>query len=186
MREVYALARKHTKRRSAHPSGRVLKAIVEPDEQHQVELLRLYRLPYWSRHWIAQELALGRHRNLLYGRFWLPCANFAISLDHDIKVTDTSGQSLQAKLLDVERLRGLRMVMQLSRRNSLRKDVWPTAMPYCSQSEREDMRDKVFGIQSVFPPELQTTVDFRLPIREVYHEAAWPYVQNLSGWDMQL
>lgn len=125
----------------------------------------------------------------MYGKERLPWRTLDFSLDLEFRFSSNVDMSLENREpllnMNVEQLRTLRMMVNLSRRIPPRKDIWPTAMSFCSQSNCEDVRDKIFGIQSVFPDELQIEIDYALSPMEVYQ-----LPRRMSGicpgWDLQL
>jgi hypothetical protein len=125
------------------------------------------KLLYWQRYWVAQELALAKIRTLLYGSGKLHFEVLATLHADDVPHDNEIGFGLQNSfdiLMAVEDC-----VIQRHLNNS--DDdilVWVFAMRSAGASLCSEVRDKVFGIQSLFPPECRVEVDYSLSPREVY------------------
>lgn len=126
-------------------------------------LHNLWNLPYWSRHWIAQEVALARTCCILYGTARIGWADF-------IKFQ----KSLLGKLMDYDELSGLRLAPLLRFTEAMRHDwrsdeyIWEVATTFAKESLCRDARDKVYGVRSLFRQELRPVVNYSLPTWTVY------------------
>lgn len=128
---------------------------IEENEKRYAAMDRLAALPYWTRLWVVQEIILARELQLVYG--------------HGDITPQYVGPSAATELL------------VLAQRNaSTRKLEWRDVMELSRKSQCADLRDKVYGIQSLLASELRIEVDYMKSTREVFLDAAVLYEQHIS------
>lgn len=125
-------------------------------------LIALARLPYWSRQWIAQELALSKKRTLLYGDSELDWDDFEAIIGSVAIATEAfralfkfvnSFDESRPKFADLDRTPYSRCYLLCT---------------FVKDSQCQDPRDKVFGIQNTLPPALRVDVDYQASVWEVF------------------
>jgi hypothetical protein len=126
----------------------------------------LFYASYWGRHWVAQEVMLSAECVLCYGRSEM--------LLEDLIEVVLSFDELHGKGLNVIRSKSYTpfsyfryLVSSADNLEDLRHFFETTSL-FCYHSVCENIRDKVYGIQSVLPAALRLPVDYSLPVRSVY------------------
>jgi hypothetical protein len=114
-------------------------------------------LPYWSRHWVAQEIYLSGNALLLYDRREMAMAF----------LKETVFQQPAHLILFVGITPFYTMMTFICAPKHLPGYFWEQAMMLACKSECQDERDKIFGIQSVLNEQLRLQVDYSLSNRDV-------------------
>jgi hypothetical protein len=127
---------------------------------------------YWTRHWIVQEILLSAKVVLLYGSSTVPFANLA-----DVCVRDLSlPPRFRSPVQDTSMQYILGLAKLLARPEFARqeprdvRDLWFNVSAIVHRTSCLDDRDKVYGIQSLFPLELRIHVDYSLTTEAVWVE----------------
>jgi hypothetical protein len=118
-------------------------------------------LPYWERHWVAQEIGLSGPKRLLHGEHELEYTKLAVLVREDAFPLDWIG----------DWLRPMTLLFSFEDELHCNRDepqLWVTAARFASTSTCADLRDKVFGMQSMFSSRLRIPVDYTCPVRDVY------------------
>lgn len=129
--------------------------------EHFESFLRLCRLTYWGRTWVAQELILAQACTVMYGH-------------HLVDLEDLTQSPLPgAAHGDYEPFnRLLNLLSNFKNSKVLPEDLWNRAMSLSESSNCDDPRDKYYGIQSMLPEKYRIRVDYGLKVREVYFRVA--------------
>jgi hypothetical protein len=136
--------------------------------REQVEALRhLNNLPYWTRHWIAQEIVLADQRSLIYGKRTLPWDASTQYLD---QIWYESSGYLGSESLHCIR----QLIVHLHSSGAIFDFANLARNSLCA-----DPRDKVYGSQNLLSPDFQIDVDYTKSVRDVYLEAAVIYDRYL-------
>lgn len=141
----------------------------EVSTNERKSIAHLARLPYWTRHWILQELCLSQKRTARYGTLEIPWAvlsdcldqlhlNFPRNIDTGLEHKVTSHLIKLSALISQYSEGKLRSFTQL----------WLVTTCVASETLCQDIRDKVYGIQNLFPTESQIPVNYQLSTREVF------------------
>jgi hypothetical protein len=118
---------------------------------------------YWTRLWIVQEILLSAKVVVSYGSSTIPftelvyaCLGFQ-GMEH-------------LRLLPDSPLKYIVLAADPRAKRHPRADfnVWVTASALAQETSCLDNRDKVFGIQSLFPPELRVHVDYSMTTESVW------------------
>ena len=143
------------------------------------EVIRLHDLPYWRRQWIAQEIALARKCTIIYGRETYPWHDLGF-LNHYRDSHSDNFKAFWHSLGIRNSFEHFHWITRMSTADQSHLKSWFPAMLYAKRSICSNPRDKVFGIQSVFPKELRVNVDYSLSAREVFAQAAWSYLRTVD------
>jgi hypothetical protein len=122
-------------------------------------------VPYWSRHWIVQELLLSQTHTIWYGTCamsWETYSHWAqgCQLDH---ASTTAQKYLPKPFFMLDYIRAKTDDSDFER--------WVGVVVHGALSLCEDPRDKVYGIQSWCHPSLRLEVDYAMPTEQVYRGA---------------
>jgi hypothetical protein len=124
-------------------------------------LHHLLRLPYWSRHWVLQEICLSRHRLLLFGDAELAWEDFVFSLDSVHRCWAIGRHYVGSDCaIFVDMVAGFEKID--------RTKLWETATDFTVTSLCEDPRDKIYGMQGLFPADRRIEVDYMKSVQDVY------------------
>lgn len=142
-------------------------------------------LPYWGRHWVVQEVVLARTRVILYGEsqmVWNDLDYFKSRLSqtvHRLGVLEArhAARSFAVFLAFFDLVKDLDTMRASATRPNLLY-LWDRFGNFSTLSICSDPRDKVFGLQTVFSPNLRCNVDYALPTWKVY-------VDFVRCWAMQ-
>lgn len=136
-------------------------------------LWEMLSVSYWSRHWVAQEVALSKVRTVVYG-------SNIMSWREIYLLTMTKPSSRLVALLTPS-VRGEQDNDSLGQ--------WRNWTFFTRGSLCQDSRDKVFGIQSIFKLDLRIVPDYTLSAAEVYMATAerwyiklFPRLSSLGAW----
>lgn len=128
------------------------------------------RSSYWSRHWIAQELLLSARPTLAYGSSTMP---FSDLVDVSSNFPCFGGREYQ----DWERDGPLQHILRTADKGERQSDfwLWRSAATIAKHTSCLDSRDKIYGIQSLFPLKMRIPVDYSTTAASVYVEmlALW-------------
>jgi hypothetical protein len=133
-------------------------------EREAVEAVR--ELPYWSRHWIAQEVILSVNPIVLCGQAELDWRTFEAVVRHGY-------WSRSDAFL---RLRNMEAV-----RSALDRLFFHFIAEFAAHSLCQDPRDKIFGAQSLFSESKRLEVDYNLPTRVVFLRVVALEFRDLIG-----
>ena len=123
----------------------------------------LMQKPYWTRHWIVQELVLSKCIKLLYGETELSWDDMAqLSVIRLSKVWVDRADPFHP-------FRRLHWVVNADVDEDLER--WSDIAHFAQASACHDPRDKVYGTQAVLNSSLQIAVDYELSAREIYLES---------------
>ena len=130
---------------------------------------------YWKRHWIIQELILSAQhtRTLWYGTSTLQLSTLHYLLDHH---NEAMTNSPWPNTYPVQRLYNTEAALAKQDEFSM----WKAAMDLAKYSACSDARDKIYGIQSLFPEALRIQVDYGKDKAEVYRDAVLRYDEVLG------
>lgn len=128
-----------------------------PDHDIDLALTRLAGNPYWGRVWIVQELLLAQHINYLLEDRQIP------------------GHALEANMA-IDPL--TYFVRNLSMRPNYFQNfiMWPEMIAEGRHRQCLDLRDKIYGLQSLLHENLRIPVDYAESTREVCLEAGATYL----------
>lgn len=122
-------------------------------EQETLERLRcaseaLAHREYWSRLWVVQEILWAQD-------IIVSCGGLSVSWTN---------------LLDLMQFFGIAHVQELANARSVFKERYihpPIVLKYC-QLGCSEKADKVFALQSLFPPSYQLEVDYTKPLKDIF------------------
>lgn len=136
---------------------RVAMRSLQDDEISNIKVLCQH--PYWKRHWIIQEIVLSRNCTLLRPQVEIAWRDFI----------------LLAYFRDFDR--GLAMLINASIMAEGENDVerWFFCMSLAEQTSCEDVRDKVYGMQSIFGGSARILVDYTVTPSMVFLRALCAY-----------
>lgn len=125
----------------------------------------LYAASYWSRLWVLQEIIFSSNRLLLRGQQVL-----------EWRLFEDSFTLLRDNLSDLETIDGchdsLATITRLISCTSNRfpgLTAWYNCVLFSTTSNCTDLRDKIYGVQSLYTPELHMRIDYDLSRKEVYY-----------------
>lgn len=126
--------------------------------------------PYWTRHWVAQEIWFSSDHTitLVYG-------DHALAFHELICLVLSLGATFLRSSPAIELLE---LYNESSRRSII--CVWGDWTSFASTSSCQDSKDKVFGLQKMFEPELQIAVDYALSVKDVYMAMVARWYQEFS------
>lgn len=161
--------------------ARVLAKMGEVLTQSQRKAIkRLAFLPYWERHWIAQEVMLSEtdRRVLQFGKQridWKCFQEFRQMIFRAVMPVEYAN----VRHAPISHLLNLAMVCSSEHSNIY---AWCAMTTFASASICQDLRDKVYGIQNLWIAELRLEVDYELPIREIYLRVVERWFRHLQIW----
>jgi hypothetical protein len=120
------------------------------------------RLTYWTRHWIIQEILLSTCPILVYGS---NAVKFSLLLDLCPDGDVYRGIAKVSAMVDILDAAG---VFRSDDQDPL--STWFFVGYVVNKSLCTDLRDKVYGIQSLYPEELRMQVDYQKSDAIVYLE----------------
>ena len=167
MEEIVSACNEHVNDRNFFGEGvdLILHQQLRPGNIDAID--KFYGLSYWTRHWIAQEIALAKHRTIMYSDElmpWQTLNSFVRFLGISKSLTQLS--SAPDSLIDF---------VAGATENSDRAR-WIHAMAFGERSRCQNTQDKIFGIQSVFRSHLRVDVDYGRSSREIFEQAAHVYI----------
>lgn len=112
-------------------------------------------VPYWKRHWIAQEVVLSKSVTVLYG-------NKEFAWKELERVSECCELLGMTDYCPSDRLHDLRK----ARHNTAQ--VFRVAMTFAQSSECMDVRDKIYGTQGMFLASYRVPVDYSLEPFELF------------------
>ena len=139
------------------------------DDNRRVALHRLLNEPYWQRHWILQEILLSKHRKLAYGTETMPWWEFS---DAALAIMENAFSQIPFRIMQC--------VLNLHN-NSEQWQTWYWCITYAEDTLCLDARDKVYGMQNMFDPQIRIEVDYSAPVQEVFIHAICAYAIGLRG-----
>lgn len=154
-----------------------------PSAAEQQTVLAILKNTYWGRHWIAQEIVLSTNRIVWYG---LSVFYFRILQEMFDHMNNDWPDAWWAgfDLHDYPTLEYLVLLCRW-RRNAepvaVEDRLWSDAMSYAKVSKCHNPRDKIYGVQSLFPNALRLPIDYTLPVKAVYLEAVVHYHRTFMG-----
>ena len=121
------------------------------DQDHQ----RMLSMPSWSRHWIIQELLLARECLVAYGSVLVPLfmLGYIVYYREYMNIIDPTQR--ERHVLAAFSSRNANSKFLLARLSKI-----PTVC--------QDVRDYVYGLQSLFPQGLRIAVNYNKSVREVF------------------
>lgn len=129
---------------------------------------------YWSRHWVAQELAAAKICLVMYGRYTLSMWSIMSLLwlfgPNSPSLVHLPFRNLMELL---HNMKGPVDGRHIHEENCIR---WVTAARFGCSSCCEDLRDKVYGIQNILPQQYRIPVNYNLPVEEMFTQAASGYL----------
>lgn len=128
----------------------------------QEALRTLLMSPYFGRHWIAQEIVLSKRCILHYGTKTLPWTVLMLLSCNVIFTQYSVGLPNESSLVNLSWFQ-----YALSDGSSI-SFQWHNAMQYAASSVCQDPRDKVFGLQGLFPKHQRVDVDYTRSVRDIY------------------
>ena len=137
----------------------------------RLAVLRLICLPYWSRHWIIQELCISRELKLCYGEKQIPWNLFAQQTFWGANSTVWTTEEDECEATEhFSRVMRLRHLMGSPSSSSTRVNnaFWYRVMVATARSKCKDPRDKVYGLQSVLADNCRIDVDYSKSVVDVY------------------
>lgn len=143
--------------------------------EDKAALHSLCKNPYWTRHWVVQELALSKSRVLVCGQSIAPLQQ-VIDLHRifaHIHLDSTTLASLCRLVEESERQRthGGRFSDEWS--------MWEEAISTAVTTHCHDLRDKIYGIQSLFMPQQRIHVDYTATTSQVCIRALLAFVRTV-------
>ena len=114
---------------------------------------------YWTRHWVVQEIALSRQRYIVFGHTALPWDQLFDFYHED---------EMQALGPHTGRF-APHVLVALGQLSEVTNEalLWTVCMGLATETSCSDVRDKVYAIQGLFPPEHRISVDYSLSARRV-------------------
>ena len=154
-------------------------AVSEPERQ---AIKELRSSSYWTRHWIVQELMLSSDRQIMHGASRMSWFDFVIG-DTALRQSkhgpdDRKRYDHIAKLISLSNLAipSARLIAA----DTLRAQCFRVA----ATTSCHDVRDKIYGIQSLFPPSMRIDVDYDATPKEVLLSAAMALAKSLDRRDL--
>jgi hypothetical protein len=127
-------------------------------------LSRLFAMPYWSRHWIVQELLLAKTRVFVYA---------------DIIIPDGILWGCEELSDDEPPTTNLRVL--LTQAQIPITDDWPSLWFLNDLPTKcENPRDKVYAVQSLVSEGLHIQIDYEKSIKQVFIDASIAYCKYLE------
>lgn len=155
-----------------------------PEEKKAFELLleekkafeALMRRPYWRRVWVVQELLLGKQVRFLCGQkefSWGNMINLIINVAKE-KAMGQGNENKGERLLNPPENNFLHFPTRIFSRKSFfvlspRDFLW-VALSMFADFECAEPRDRVYGLQSLVPPEGRVAVDYSKSMEEIFHD----------------
>ena len=164
----------HLYSRHGDPEG--LDPLKVLDQAQFMAVDSVFRNAYWERHWVAQEILVSRHhsRTLWYGKE---------RLDFDKWRELESLVPMIAPNWPWEPSRP--SVKLISADSHATNDggflIWKEAMDLARSTTCSDLRDKIYGIQSIFDEYLRIEVDYTKSVRDVYLDAVHHYDEKIQA-----
>ena len=139
---------------------------------HEPSIRSLLGNIYWTRHWIAQEVALSAKVAVFYGSFYLPWPQLQCFIEAHWKIGyGWSPLDPLAILIPLYHYAGKDTSSDEAHELSL-----ASCMMFARYSRCQDAVDKIYGIQSLLHPELRIEVDYTLSKEAVFMEAVATYM----------
>jgi hypothetical protein len=113
---------------------------------------------YWKRVWIIQEILLSRSRRIFYGDSILTWQQLHYMAD---------GNSVHTPRIPMQLFWLLQVLT-----SGFRNVGFADAIANCCQSECQDPRDKVYGLQGLLVESQTVTIDYHKSIKHVFIDAA--------------
>lgn len=151
--------------------------------QEKCEIKRFYELSYWRRHCILQEILLASSRSIMYGQEFMPFEYLGLHR----QTNSTFKHHIFKPLLNFWLGHGVAIelhayfLFQMSIThcgNGMDTEAWYLLMSLSVESRCYDVRDKIFGIQNLFPESLRLEVDYRRSPTQLFRRAAFLYVRK--------
>lgn len=124
-----------------------------------------YAAPYWTRHWIAQEVAVATTCLVWYGTEqmdWTEVSEFSRGLTETIsKARWPAGLEEVVALLDI-----VQSFHYKDQNPTIQK--WYELVSFARNSLCTNQLDKIYGFQSLIEPIFRIEVDYRLTVRSLY------------------
>jgi hypothetical protein len=117
-------------------------------------------VPYWSRHWVAQEIILSKKRLIVYGHTsgeWESLDNLVYK--HDWMFSKSRISSFQA------------LITFCSKSTGYDGAFWQMAMLFAYGSNCENPRDKIYAIQGLLDQRLHVEVDYAFSTKKLFFKA---------------
>lgn len=139
---------------------------IECLEEEKSAIIWMMRRSYWSRHWIAQELILSAQSLVLYGTSqieWMNLSRLRFGALNE-------GYFAFESLLKLKGFVG----------SDDHLELWQMLGNFSAESQCQNARDKVFGIQSLIDKQLRISIDYAKSVRDIYMiavEVWWRYLQ---------
>lgn len=134
-------------------------------------LFHLDEQPYWTRHWIAQEIMLSRRCTIVYGVDSLAWTDFKTA----VQLSELFGSEANYGGLRLWRMSRL-IACDQGIKAADAVTAWRLAIWFSFYSECMDPRDKIFGMQQIFPTRLHTDVDYSRSMRDIFADASARYL----------
>ena len=144
-------------------------------------LQALLRNPYWLRLWILQEVLLARDIVVWYGNDIVSWARLEEHCEENI------GQPQLHFLIDHNRVSGrakhrLPIFASLSTTVSASAAMTPLdIIEYSCESQCQDARDKIYGVQNLFLEKDRLAVDYSKDLREVWGDVTLLLLKLATG-----
>lgn len=140
-----------------------------PDADEALAVAAFQSLSYWTRHWVAQELALSKRRTFMLGE---------VQFERDS--LGALGCEPYSAVRPSEKL--VNFVDHFN--ESRASDQYYTFCAFAKDSRCRDPRDKVFGLQNLLPHSLRVEVNYDVSVWDVFVDtvARWhTYLKHQAG-----
>jgi hypothetical protein len=151
---------------------------------------------YWERHWIVQELVLSESRILVYGKSTISWDKFVSGLDALSYIINLDTYRFRTRLLDlVEMFTASTANPHDTESGTVQTDaaqtgiqttwidaeVWLRCIELSQSTLCQDLRDKVYGIQSLFNPQVRIEANYSLSVQDVYVKAVVSFAKCFAN-----
>lgn len=130
-------------------------------------------MSYWTRLWIAQELVLGKVCQLMHGGDTLELEHAVLVAQHFRDRQEIRYSPFFKFICLLQSFRGHHCPIK-SDTVPIGKDpcdLWFAAAQFSEASHCQELKDKLYGIQSILPTKTRLEVDYRLSTTQVFCRA---------------
>ncbi|KAI9686430.1 MAG: hypothetical protein M1822_003776 [Bathelium mastoideum] len=158
---------RHSKRNAAQPLEQDEYADLIVERREEVTLLKIDALreffanPYWERLWIVQEIMLAKYIRII-------CGETLLSWD-ELRRFCSSGEIDPS--MEARRLAPPQVLWLVEHALSAKLYSFSSLLRTFGQSECEDPRDKVYGLQGMLEEQHRMEIDYAKSVYEVFHDA---------------
>lgn len=146
--------------------------------KEQKAIYELLCRDYFTRHWILQEVVLSARRIIWYGPALLDFRIFQRSFSsHHERIKWING-SIMAPILQLTNLCHVHDCRQRAGRG-ISDVLWQRAVKYALTTKCHDLRDKIYGMQSIFDPNMRLEVEYAKSARDLFLDAVLRYYRTI-------